>query len=161
MKATKGNVVTVQYTLTDSSGEVLESSVGDEPLQYLHGFDEIAEGLEKVLEGKEKGFKTKVSLKAADAYGERDAEMVIEVPRTDLPEDVEAGEEIWSDDEDGEPQGFTVVKLTDETATLDANHPYAGKDITFDVELLDVRAATEEELDHGHAHNGEDEEDCE
>ncbi|WP_373046713.1 peptidylprolyl isomerase [Vulgatibacter sp.] len=159
MKATKGNVVTVQYTLTDSKGEVLESSVGDAPLQYLHGFDEIAEGLENVLQDKEKGFKTKVTLKAADAYGERDDEMVIEVPRSDLPEDVEEGEEIWSDDEEGEPQGFTVMKLTDETATLDGNHPYAGKDITFDVELLDVRAATAEELEHGHAHG--EEEECE
>jgi len=156
MKASKGNVVTVQYTLTDSSGEVLESSVGDEPLQYLHGFDEIAEGLEKVLEGQEKGFKTKVTLAAADAYGERDEDLIIEVPRSDLPEDVEVGEEIWSDDEDGEPQGFTVVALTDETATLDGNHPYAGKEITFDVEVLDVRAATEEELDHGHAHGADE-----
>ena len=60
-------------------------------------------------------------------------------------------------DEDGEPQGFTVVKLTEETATLDGNHPYAGKDITFDVEVLDVRAATEEELDHGHAHMADEE----
>ena len=159
MKATKGHVVTVQYTLTDANGEVLESSVGDEPLQYLHGFDEIAEGLENVLEGKEKGFKTKVDLKAADAYGERDADAVIEVPRGDLPEDVEEGEEIWSDDEDGEPQGFTVVKLTTETATLDANHPYAGKDVSFDVEVLDVRAATEEELEHGHVHDGHEDED--
>ena len=159
MKATKGNVVTVQYTLTDASGEMLETSVGDEPLQYLHGFDEIAEGLEKVLEGKEKGFKTTVSLKAADAYGERSDDAVIEVPRSDLPEDIEAGEEIWGDDEDGEPTGFTVVKVGEETAVLDANHPYAGKDVTFEVEVLDVRAATEEELEHGHVHE-EGDEDC-
>ena len=156
MKATKGNVVTVQYTLTKLDGEVLESSVGDEPLQYLHGFDEIAEGLEKVLEGQEKGFRTKATVKAAEAYGERDPEAITEVPRSELPEDVEEGEEIWSDDEDGDPQGFTVVKLTEETATLDANHPYAGLDLNFDVEILEVRAATEEELEHGHVHTGDE-----
>jgi len=155
MKAERGKVVTVQYTLTDANGEVLESSVGDAPLQYLHGYDEIAEGLEKVLEGEEKGFRTRVTLPAAQAYGERDEALVIQVPRGDLPEDVEVGEEIWSDDEDGEPQGFTVVELGEETATLDGNHPYAGKELTFDVEVLDVRAATEEELAHGHAHGDE------
>lgn len=160
MKATKGSVVTVQYTLKDAAGEILESSVGDEPLQYLHGFDEIAEGLEKVLEGAEKGFKTTAHLKAAEAFGERDEELVIEVPRGDLPEDIEEGEEIWSDDEEGEPAAFTVVKLTEESALLDGNHPYAGKDLTFEVEVLDVRAATEEELEHGHVHADGDEE-CE
>lgn len=154
MKATNGVVVSLQYTLTDSTGEVLESSVGSEPLAYLHGEGEIVPGLEKTLEGKEVGFKTRVTVPAAEAYGERDEDAVIEAPKDELPEGLEVGEEVFGEDPDGEPISFTVVKLTENGAILDMNHPFAGKDLTFDVEIVGLRPATEEELEHGHAHEG-------
>jgi len=154
MKATNGVVVSLQYTLTDDKGEVLESSVGGEPLVYLHGEGEIVPGLEKTLEGNEIGFKTRVTVPAAEAYGERDEEAVIEAPKDELPEGLEVGEEVFGEDPDGEPISFTVVKLTENGAILDMNHPFAGKDLTFDVEILGLRPATEDELEHGHAHEG-------
>ena len=152
MKATKGTVVSVHYTLWDDEGEQLESSVGDEALEYLHGFDEIVPGLEKVLEGQTVGFKTKVTIPAAEGYGERDEELVFEVPKSELPEGLEEGEEIMSEDEDGEEESFTVVELTETGALLDGNHPFAGLDLTFEVEIVGLRAATQEELEHGHVH---------
>lgn len=155
MKATNGVVVSLQYTLMDSKGEVLESSVGGEPLSYLHGEGEIVPGLEKTLEGNTVGFKTRVTVPAAEAYGERDEEAVIEAPKDELPEGLEEGEEVFGEDPDGEPISFTVVKLTETGALLDMNHPFAGMDLTFDVEILGLRPATEEELEHGHAHDAE------
>ena len=159
MNAERGKVVTVQYTLTDAEGKVLDTSVGDEPLLYLHGYDEIPAGLERVVEGAGKGFKSKVTLEPDQAFGERDDELIIEVPRSELPEDIDTGEEIWGDDDEGEPQAFTVMQITDEAVRLDGNNPYAGKTLTFEVEVMDVRDATAEEIEHGHAHEG-DEEDC-
>lgn len=162
MKATKGIVVTLQYTLSSTDGEVLETSVGDEPLEYLHGFGEIVPGLEKVIEGADVGFKTKATIPAAEAYGERDDDEVFDVPRGELPEDIEEGEEIYadSDEEDEEGIPFTVVKVTDESVTLDGNHPFAGKDLVFDIEVIGLRQASAEELEHGHAHAEGEEEDC-
>ncbi|AKU92947.1 FKBP-type peptidyl-prolyl cis-trans isomerase [Vulgatibacter incomptus] len=155
MKATNGVVVSLQYTLMNAKGEELETSVGSEPLAYLHGEGEIVPGLERELEGKEIGFKSRVMVPAADAYGERDEDAVFEAPKDELPEGIEAGEEIFGEDEDGEPMSFTVVKLTENGAILDTNHPFAGMDLTFDVEIVGLRPATEEELEHGHAHDAE------
>ncbi len=155
MKVTNGVVVSLQYTLTDSEGEVLESSVGVEPLDYLHGEGEIVPGLEKELEGKAVGFKTKITVPAAEAYGEREEDAVFEAPKDELPEGLEEGEEVYGEDDDGEPISFTVVKLTENGAILDTNHPFAGMDLTFDVEILALRPATEEEIEHGHAHDAD------
>ena len=152
MKASKNTVVSVHYTLWNDEGEELETSVGDEPLEYLHGSDSIVPGLEKVLEGQTMGFKTKVKIPAADAYGERDEELVFEVPKDELPEGLEEGEEISSEDEDGEEDVFTVVELTENGALLDGNHPFAGLDLTFEVEIVGLREATAEEIEHGHVH---------
>lgn len=162
MKATKGIVVTLQYTLSSTDGEVLETSVGDEPLEYLHGYGEIVPGLEKVIEGADVGFKTKVTVPAAEGYGERDEDAIFDVPRDELPEDIQEGEEIYADDEDeeGEADAFTVLKVTDESVTLDGNHPFAGKDLVFDVEVIGLRAASDEELEHGHAHGEDEDEAC-
>lgn len=162
MKATKGIVVTLQYTLSNTDGEVLETSVGDEPLEYLHGFGEIVPGLEKVLEGADVGFKTRVTVPPAEAYGDREEDEIFDVPRNELPEDIAEGEEIYADDDDddGEALAFTVVKVTDESVTLDGNHPFAGMDLVFDVEVIGLREASAEELEHGHAHGEGEEEDC-
>ena len=153
MKAASGMVVTMHYTLTDDSGEVLDSSQGSEPLAYLHGHGNIIPGLEKALEGKEAGHKSKVTVAPAEGYGEVNDEAIFEAPREHFPGDVElaVGQRVYAEGPNGQI-ALTVTKLTDKGAVLDANHPLAGKTLHFDVELTEVRTATQEELTHGHVH---------
>jgi FKBP-type peptidyl-prolyl cis-trans isomerase SlyD len=153
MKTASGMVVTMHYTLTDDSGDVLDSSAGREPLIYLHGHGNIIPGLEKALEGKESGHKSKVTVAPEEGYGEKKQEMIFEAPREHFPPEVElkTGERVYAEGPSG-PISFSVVKLTETGAILDANHPLAGKILHFDVEIVDVRSATDEEVSHGHVH---------
>ncbi len=153
MKAAPGMVVSMHYTLTDDTGDVLDSSRGGEPFSYLHGHNNIIPGLEKALEGTEAGFKSKVTVAPAEGYGEKNAEAVFEAPREHFPPDMklEIGARVYADGPNG-PITLTVVKLTESGAVLDANHPLAGKTLHFDVEITTVRSATAEELAHGHVH---------
>jgi len=153
MKAASGMVVSMHYTLTDDTGDVLDSSRGGEPFSYLHGHNNIIPGLEKALEGTEAGFKSKVTVAPAEGYGEKNAEAVFEAPREHFPPDMklEIGARVYADGPNG-PITLTVVKLTETGAVLDANHPLAGKTLHFDVEITTVRSATAEELAHGHVH---------
>ena len=153
MKAAPGMVVSMHYTLTDDSGDVLDSSRGGEPFSYLHGHNNIIPGLEKALEGTEAGFKSKVTVAPAEGYGEKNAEAVFEAPREHFPPDMklEIGARVYADGPNG-PITLTVVKLTETGAVLDANHPLAGKTLHFEVEITTVRSATAEELAHGHVH---------
>jgi len=153
MKAAPGMVVSMHYTLTDDSGDVLDSSRGGEPFSYLHGHNNIIPGLEKALEGTEAGFKSKVTVAPTEGYGEKNAEAVFEAPREHFPPDMklEIGARVYADGPNG-PITLTVVKLTETGAVLDANHPLAGKTLHFDVEITTVRSATAEELAHGHVH---------
>ena len=153
MKIGKGRVVRMNYTLRDESGTTIESSQGREPLTYLHGFGHLIPGLEKTLDGSQAGLQTKVTIMPQDAYGEKDPQAVIRAAREDFPEGLtlEPGVEVQTDTPDG-PITFTVVSVEGDEAVLDANHPLAGKTLTFDVEVLDVREATADELAHGHVH---------
>jgi len=153
MKAALNTVVSMHYTLTDESGEVLDSSSGRDPLAYLHGHSNIIPGLEKALEGKEAGHKSKVTVAPAEGYGEKNPEAVFEAPREHFPPDMTlaVGERVYADGPNGRIS-FVIVELTDKGAVLDANHPLAGKTLHFDVEIVEVRAATGEELEHGHVH---------
>lgn len=153
MKAAPGMVVSMHYTLTDDSGDVLDSSRGGEPFSYLHGHNNIIPGLEKALEGTEAGFKSKVTVAPTEGYGEKNPEAVFEAPREHFPPDMklEIGARVYADGPNG-PITLTVVKLTETGAVLDANHPLAGKTLHFDVEITTVRSATTEELAHGHVH---------
>jgi FKBP-type peptidyl-prolyl cis-trans isomerase SlyD len=153
MRIEKGRVVRMHYTLRDESGTTIESSGGREPLTYLHGFGHIISGLEKSLEGAQAGLRTSVTVLPQDAYGEKDPQSVIRAPREDFPEglELEPGVEVQADTPDG-PITFTVVAIEGGEAVLDANHPLAGKKLTFDVEVLDVREATADEVAHGHVH---------
>lgn len=155
MKAAVGMVVTMHYTLTDESGEVLDSSRGGEPLSYLHGHGNIIPGLEKALEGVNAGHKAKVSVPAAEGYGEKNPEAIFEAPREHFPPDMElkAGERVTADGPEG-PISFMIVSVNEKGAVLDANHPLAGQTLHFDVEIVRVREATQEEIDHGHTHEG-------
>lgn len=146
-------VVSFHYTLKDGKGTQLESSFGDEPMSYLEGSGQIIPGLETALEGVKKGDKKSVAVKAAEAYGEFEQELIVEVPRAQLPKkDIVVGDQFHADNGAGHVQVVTVTKVTDTTVTVDGNHPLAGQDLNFDVEITDVREATKDEIAHGHAH---------
>jgi FKBP-type peptidyl-prolyl cis-trans isomerase SlyD len=157
MKTIAGRVVAMHYTLTDDSGEVLDSSAGGEPLAYLHGHNNIVVGLEKALEGAEAGFKSRVIVAPAEGYGEKNLKAIFEEPRASFSPDMklEPGMQIQGDGKHG-PVAFTVIALTDTGVMLDGNHPLAGKTLHFDVEVVKVRKATADELAHGHVHTGHD-----
>lgn len=146
-------VVQFNYTLTNDAGETLDQSQG-EPLTYLHGHHNIILGLEKALEGKEAGDKLVVTVKPEDAYGEYMKEAVQEVPRSNFQgvDTIEVGMQFQSQTEDGHVMLVTVKDVTEDTVVVDGNHPLAGQALTFDVEIVDVRAANDEEIAHGHAH---------
>jgi FKBP-type peptidyl-prolyl cis-trans isomerase SlyD len=146
-------VVTFHYTLKDSKGNVLESSFGDEPLSYLEGVGQIIPGLEEALHGLQKGDKKSVGVKAADAYGEYEQDLVVQVPRAQIPKpDVQVGDRFHADSGHGHMQIVVVTAVTETHVSVDGNHPLAGQDLNFDVEIADVRDASEEEVAHGHAH---------
>jgi len=143
-------VYSFHYTLTNSTGQVLDSSEGREPLVFMAGAGQIIPGLEAELVALGVGDKKKVEVRAVDAYGERDPQKLIEVPLDKLPkEKVEIGDQFQAG---GQHAPLTVTEVTETHATLDANHPLAGMDLSFDVEVTGVREATLEELAHGHAH---------
>lgn len=153
MNISNNCVASFHYTLTNSEGQVIDTSEGQEPLAYLHGSGNIIPGLEKALLGKAVGDKLNVSIPAAEAYGVRDDSMVQELPSNMFSgiDQIEVGMEFHAETEQG-LQVVTVTKVEGDTVTIDGNHPLAGVDLTFDVEITDIRAASEEELEHGHAH---------
>jgi FKBP-type peptidyl-prolyl cis-trans isomerase SlyD len=145
-------VVSFHYTLTDENGTVIDKSEG-QPLVYLHGAGNIIPGLENALTGKNVGDKLTVNVTAAEGYGEYNPEMVQEVPRNMFQgvDDITAGMQFQAQTDDG-IQVVTVKDVTDENVIVDANHPLAGQNLNFDVEIVDIRDASQEELDHGHVH---------
>lgn len=146
-------VVSFHYTLKDSKGKVLESSVGDDPLSFLEGVGQIIPGLESAIIGMKSGDKKSVAVKAEDAYGEYDKELLVEVPRAQIPKpDVQVGDQFQADSGQGHVQVVVVTAVSPTHITVDGNHPLAGQDLHFDVEVTEVREATKDELEHGHAH---------
>jgi FKBP-type peptidyl-prolyl cis-trans isomerase SlyD len=146
-------VVSFHYTLRDPSGRVIDTSAGAEPITYLEGAGQIIEGLDEQLRTAEAGEKRSVQVPAAKAYGERDPAQIQRVKRTLLPVDgaLKIGDQFQTDSDRYAPV-VTVVAIEGDDVTLDANHPLAGVDLTFDVQITEARAATPEELQHGHAH---------
>lgn len=153
MNISENCVASIHYTLTDGAGKVIDTSEGQEPLAYLHGAGNIIPGLEKALLGKVVGDKFNVSIPAAEAYGVRDDSMVQELPSNMFSgiDKIEVGMEFHAETEHG-LQVVTVTKVEGDNVTIDGNHPLAGVDLTFDVEVAEIRAASAEELEHGHAH---------
>ena len=153
MQIDKHKIVSIDYTLTDDQGEVIDSSEGSEPLAYLHGVGGIIPGLERALEGKSAGDQLKVSLAPEDGYGQRNEDLCQGVPRSEFAEveDLAEGMEFRVDSEAG-PMVITVVEIGDETVQVDGNHALAGMTLHFEVTICDVREATAEEIEHGHAH---------
>ena len=153
MQIADRRVAMFHYTLTNTGGEVLDSSDGREPLAYLHGAGNIVSGLEKALEGRQAGDRFEVQVAADEGYGERHQELVQEVPRDAFRgvDTVEPGMQFQAQT----PQGalsVTVTRVTDDTVTVDGNHPLAGETLHFAIEVTGVREATAEELQHGHVH---------
>ncbi len=145
-------VFSFHYKLTDKAGKVLDSSEGRQPLSFMEGVGQIIPGLEKQLLGLKKGDKKKIEVSAAEAYGLRDESMVIKAPLSELPtQNVKIGDRFHGGPDQHAPV-FCVIQVTADEATLDGNHTLAGVDLTFDVELTDVREATSQEISHGHSH---------
>jgi FKBP-type peptidyl-prolyl cis-trans isomerase SlyD len=146
-------VVTIHYTLTNDQGEVLDSSRDREPLTYLEGSQNIIGGLESALNEKDQGDQTEVSVEPSEGYGEVNEELVQPVPRSAFEgvEKIEPGMQFQAQTPGG-PQIVRVVSVEEENVVIDANHPLAGQTLHFDVEVVETREPTEEEVEHGHVH---------
>jgi FKBP-type peptidyl-prolyl cis-trans isomerase SlyD len=153
MKISKGSVVGLEYRLHLGDGNVIDQSEG-QPLSYLHGVGQIVPGLERELEGLSEGDSRQVVVKPADGYGDHDPAGIQAVPRAAFPAgmDVKEGMQFGARAPDGSQVPVTVKKVEGDQVTIDANHPLAGKTLHFDVKVKSVRQATEEEMQHGHAH---------
>lgn len=152
MTITSDSVVTLHYKVSAEDGTELDSSFGKEPLTVLHGRRFLIEGLEEALEGKDKGESFSVSVEPEKAYGHRVDALVQRVPKTMFEGmDVEVGMSFRATTQQGE-QSVVVIETTEEDVVVDGNHPLAGVPLTFEVEVVDIRDATAEELEHGHAH---------
>lgn len=149
MEITKNKVASIHYTLRDDEGTVIDSSAGRDPLLYLHGAGNLIPGMEESLEGKSKGEKFNIKIDPDKGYGEKDENLVQKVPRSAFgDQEVKTGMR-FSTNQGG------VVTVTDvnlDSVTVDGNHPLAGVPLNFDVEVVEVRNATAEEISHGHVH---------
>ncbi len=153
MIAGQNSVVLMDYTVKDDEGNLIDTSAGQDPLAFIVGMGNIIPGLERAFLGKKKGDSFQVRVKPDEGYGERDEALVEVVPRGQFGgiKDLRAGMQLQAQTDD-EVMVVTVVKLTEKEVTVDANHPLAGKTLNFDVAVVDVRTATQEELAHGHVH---------
>ncbi len=154
MPISKHDVVTMNYTLTDQEGRIIDTTEGGEPFSYLHGVGSIIPGLEQALEGKSPGDRVSVSIPPEQAYGERNEALIQVVPkdRFEGVDEVEVGMQFQTPTESGNVRIVTVIDVEGEDVTIDANHPLAGVTLNFDVTVLNVRPATPEEISHGHVH---------
>lgn len=158
MQIAKNTVVAIDYTLTDEQGQVIDTSEGRGPLNYLHGAGNIIPGLEQELEGKAEGDKIQVTVPPEKAYGQRDDRLIQKIPKNMFAETAEPrpGMQFQAQGPQGD-QLLTIVDVEDEQVTVDANHPLAGQQLNFDVAVVNVREATDEEIEHGHVHGGDEE----
>ncbi|GAB4440424.1 MAG: peptidylprolyl isomerase [Turneriella sp.] len=149
MQVARNKVVTISYELSESGKGKLE----DGTLDYLHGFKNLMPALEKFLTDKKEGFSGKVEMGPRDAFGEFNQDMVMTIPKDQLekPEEMQVGMQIELESEEGVIPAL-VTAIAADSITVDGNHPYAGKTLTFDIKVLAIRDATAEELAHGHAH---------
>jgi len=156
MSSTIGNnqVVSMHYTLTDGAGNVLDSSDEGAPLSYLHGAGNIIPGLEQALAGKAEGEQVQAVIAPEEAYGEPQPDLVQVLPKEAFQgvDQVEPGMRFQAESADGSTRQLTVTGVEGDEVTVDANHPLAGVELHFEVQVVDVRDATEEELEHGHVH---------
>jgi FKBP-type peptidyl-prolyl cis-trans isomerase SlyD len=149
MLISANKVAAIHYTLTDNDGKILDSSAGRDPLYYIHGIGNLIPGMEEGLEGKKKGDKFNIKVSPEKGYGVKDDNLTQQVPRSAFGDQkVEVGMQFQTN------QGgvVTVTKVGLESITVDANHPLAGVELNFAVEVIEIREATSEEISHGHVH---------
>ncbi len=153
MQITNNTAVSIHYTLTNDLGEQLDTTIGSEPLDYLHGQGNIISGLETALTGKEVGEKFNIRIDAADAYGELSDEMIQVVSRDmfDGIDKIEVGMQFHAAVNSGTGI-ITVINIDGDDITIDGNHPMAGQALNFSVEIMAIRLATKDEVEHGHIH---------
>ena len=153
MQISEKKVASIDYTLKNDAGDVVDTSSGREPLAYVHGANNIIPGLEKALEGKAVGDTVEVTVEPAEAYGDRQESLVQEVPREAFQgvDEIKEGMQFQAQGPQG-PVLVTVKAVADDKVTIDGNHPLAGETLHFSVEVKDVRDATAEEMEHGHVH---------
>lgn len=153
MQISKNKVVTLKYRLTDDDGDLIDESTEAEPMAYIHGVGNLIPGLEAALEGKQKGDALKVTVNPDEGFGDRNDELTRVVSRNvfDFVEELEVGMQFQTDGGQG-MEVVTIVGIEGDQVTVDGNHPLAGVTLSFDVAVLDVRDATQEELSHGHVH---------
>ncbi|HCY64130.1 MAG TPA: peptidylprolyl isomerase [Oxalobacteraceae bacterium] len=151
MKIDKDTAVTIRLSVVESNGKVIQN--GKTPMAYLHGgYDNLFPKLEAALQGQEAGFKATLDLAPEDAFGVRDESLLRTISKKDFPPGVKVGGSLQGYTDAGEEQVFTVLKIKGDQVMLDGNHPLAGKSLRVGVEVLGVRAATAEEITHGHVH---------
>lgn len=153
MVIAQDTVVQFHYTLKDEDGNNLESTSGSDPIEYLHGHENLLGGLENALEGKSTGDNVSVTLPPSEAFGEVRPDSELEVPVDHLmgADQWEPGMIAVVNTNQGQRQ-VKVVNVENGTATIDTNHPLAGRTLVFDLEVVEVREASKEEVEHGHAH---------
>lgn len=139
-KAKANDTVKVHYTGTLLSGEVFDSSLERDPLQFTVGAGQMIKGFDDAVNGMGLNEKTKVTIPCAEAYGERNDQMIQQVPRTELPEDMkpEVGQTLVATGQDGQQQHVLITEVSEETISIDANHPLAGQDLVFEIELIEI-----------------------
>ena len=155
MQIAPNTVVTMTYTLTNAEGQVLDQVDASHPFVYMQGAHNIIPGLEQALAGKQAGDTAVVTVQPEDAYGEYNEQLTQQVPRQmfgNVPEDQLVVGAQFQAQTNGGVEIITIADVDGDMITIDANHPLAGETLTFDVRILDVRAATPEEIEHGHAH---------
>lgn len=150
------SVVSFHYTLKNDAGDVLDSSAGGAPLTYLHGAQNIIPGLESELQGKSTGAKFEATIAPDQAYGESRAELVQKINKEMFQgvDKIEPGMTFVAQGDGGRQQQVRVTEVSDNEVTVDANHPMAGMTLHFSVEVVEVREGTEQEIAHGHVHQG-------
>ena len=156
MTTLQNKVIEIHYILKDKNGELLDSSQGQAPLAFIHGTGNIILGLEKELENRKVGDKFNATIQPAEAYGIRDEKLIQTVPLSNFKDktQVKLHNQFRVETKEG-PRLATITKIEDEKVTIDQNHPLAGEELHFEVEVMTIRDATEEEISHGHVHNGD------
>ena len=151
MKIEKDTVVTLKYKVSDAQGKLLEAAA--EPMAYLHGgYENTLPKIEEALDGQAKGYQTTLVLSPADGFGERDESLLQTMPKKDFPPGVKLGGQLRGRTPDGREVIFNVVKIKGDTVILDGNHPWAGQTLRFQLNVMGVRAAIQEEIEHRHVH---------
>ncbi len=154
MQIDRNSVVTIEYTLRDPEGEVIDSSVGSDPLSYLHGHGQLIPGVEKQLAGQSEGAALRFTVPPGEGYGEYDENAFRTVSKANFGDagEVEEGMQFWVTDEDGREMPARVDAIEGDEVRLDFNHPLAGLPLDFEIKVVNVREASAEELSHGHVH---------